>query len=111
VASYPAGCTGHPSVRYGADVNRATFGDKKLSSIPSQALLQHNYHPGIGRGRFAVGGIETLGLVADQFYLTGRFWNFVSTLNDNFGMLGYFIIGLFAISWIISIAIYKWRQP
>jgi high-affinity nickel-transport protein len=58
---------------------------------------------------FAVGGIEALGLVAEQFHLTGRFWNFVGRLNDNFGTLGYFIVGLFAISWVISIAVYKWR--
>jgi high-affinity nickel-transport protein len=59
---------------------------------------------------FAVGGIEALGLVAEQFHLTGRFWNFVGRLNDNFGTLGYFIVGLFAVSWVISIAIYKWRK-
>src|SRR5271156_1578603 len=58
---------------------------------------------------FAVGGIEALGLMAEQFHLTGPFWHFVGRLNDNFGTLGYFIIGLFAISWIISIAVYKWR--
>jgi high-affinity nickel-transport protein len=44
---------------------------------------------------FAVGGIEALGLMAEQFHLKGRFWNFVSRLNDNFGTLDYFIIGLF----------------
>jgi nickel/cobalt transporter (NiCoT) family protein len=59
---------------------------------------------------FAVGGIEALGLMAEQFHLTGRFWKFVGRLNDNFGTLGFFIIGLFAVSWIISIAIYKWRR-
>jgi nickel/cobalt transporter (NiCoT) family protein len=59
---------------------------------------------------FAVGGIEVLGLMAEQFHLTGRFWSLVGRLNDNFGMLGYLIIGLFAVSWIVSIAIYKWRN-
>jgi high-affinity nickel-transport protein len=59
---------------------------------------------------FAVGGIESLGLMAEQFHLKGRFWSFVGKLNDNFGTLGYIIIGLFVVSWIISIAIYKWCQ-
>jgi len=59
---------------------------------------------------FAVGGIEALGLVAEQFHLTGRFWNYVGRLNDNFGTLGFFIIGLFAISWVVSIVVYKWRK-
>jgi high-affinity nickel-transport protein len=59
---------------------------------------------------FAVGGIEFLGLMAEQFHLKGRFWSLVGKLNDNFGTLGYIIIGLFVVSWIISIAIYRWFQ-
>ncbi len=58
----------------------------------------------------AVGGIEALGLLAGQFHLTGGFWDLIGKLNDNFGLLGYGIIALFAASWIASIAIYKWRR-
>jgi high-affinity nickel-transport protein len=54
-----------------------------------------------------VGGIETLGLIGDKFGLTGVPWNAVHNLNDNFGMLGYLIIGIFAVSWIVSIGIYR----
>ncbi len=57
-----------------------------------------------------VGGIEALGLLAWQFHLKGRFWDGISSLNDHFGTLGYFIVGLFALSWIVSIAVYKWRR-
>jgi nickel/cobalt transporter (NiCoT) family protein len=56
-----------------------------------------------------VGGIETLGLLGGQFHLKGRFWDGVAVLNENFGTLGFFIIGLFVLSWIVSIAVYKWR--
>jgi high-affinity nickel-transport protein len=59
---------------------------------------------------FAVGGIEALGLIADQLHLSGIFWGFISRLNNNFGVLGYLIIGLFALSWILSIAFYRWRK-
>jgi high-affinity nickel-transport protein len=59
---------------------------------------------------FAVGGIEALGLLAGQLHPKGVFWDFVNTLNSNFGFLGYAIVGLFALSWIVSIAIYKWRR-
>jgi high-affinity nickel-transport protein len=59
---------------------------------------------------FAVGGIEALGLLGSQLHLTGFFWTLVEKLNNNFGILGYFIIGLFALSWVLSIAIYKWRR-
>ena len=57
-----------------------------------------------------VGGIEALGLLADQFSLNGEVWDLVRKLNDNFGALGYFIIGIFALSWVVSFAIYKWRR-
>ncbi|HYB08495.1 MAG TPA: HoxN/HupN/NixA family nickel/cobalt transporter [Alphaproteobacteria bacterium] len=56
-----------------------------------------------------VGGIETLGLMVDQFNLQGAFWDAVGDLNDNFGLLGYVIIGVFVFSWIASIAIYRLR--
>jgi high-affinity nickel-transport protein len=57
-----------------------------------------------------VGGIEALGLLAGQFGLKGLFWDAVRRLNDNFGTLGYFIVTIFALSWIASVAFYKWRR-
>ena len=57
-----------------------------------------------------VGGIEALGLLAGHFHLSGTFWEMVRRLNDNFGTLGYCIIGIFVLSWIVSIAIYKWQR-
>lgn len=57
-----------------------------------------------------VGGIEALGLLAGQLHPKGTFWTWIDTLNGNFGMLGYGIVALFALSWIVSIAIYKWRR-
>ncbi|MGH9688673.1 MAG: HoxN/HupN/NixA family nickel/cobalt transporter [Candidatus Acidiferrales bacterium] len=57
-----------------------------------------------------VGGIELLGLFADRFHPAGKFWAAILRLNGNFGALGYFIVGLFALSWIVSAAIYKWRR-
>jgi nickel/cobalt transporter (NiCoT) family protein len=55
----------------------------------------------------AIGGIETLGLIAAQFDLRGAFWDLIGGLNDNWGALGYAIIGLFAASWLGSLAIYR----
>jgi high-affinity nickel-transport protein len=57
----------------------------------------------------AVGGIEALGLLVSEFHLTGGVWRWIGKLNENFGVLGYGIVGLFAASWIVSIVIYKWR--
>jgi high-affinity nickel-transport protein len=57
-----------------------------------------------------VGGIETLGLIADQFQLQGIFWNAISNLNDNFGVLGYGIVTLFIASWGISFIVYRFKR-
>ena len=57
-----------------------------------------------------IGGIETLGMIVDQFNLQGALWDAIGELNDNFGLLGYVIIGVFVISWITSVAIYRLRR-
>jgi high-affinity nickel-transport protein len=54
-----------------------------------------------------IGGVETLGLIARQFSLEGMFWVGVGALNDNFGLLGYVIIGVFVASWIVSVIVYR----
>jgi high-affinity nickel-transport protein len=59
---------------------------------------------------FIVGGIEALGLLANHFHLTGLVWTQIQRLNNNFGLLGYCIVVLFAISWIVSLLIYKWQR-
>jgi high-affinity nickel-transport protein len=58
----------------------------------------------------AVGGVEALGLLAAQLHLGGPFWAMVANLNSHFGVLGYGIIVLFGVSWILAIAVYKWRR-
>jgi high-affinity nickel-transport protein len=56
-----------------------------------------------------VGGLEILGVAGDKFDLHGTFWNGISTLNDDyhFGLIGVIIIGIFVLSWITSIAAYR----
>jgi nickel/cobalt transporter (NiCoT) family protein len=58
----------------------------------------------------AVGGIEALGLLVGRLHLTGGVWDMVGKLNEHFGLLGYGIVALFALSWILSIAVYKWKR-
>ncbi len=56
-----------------------------------------------------VGGLETLNLVGDRFGLTddGGFWGAIGSLNDNFGMLGYLIVGIFIVAWLVSYVVYR----
>jgi high-affinity nickel-transport protein len=56
-----------------------------------------------------VGGIEVLGLLGDELQLHGWFWRMIARLNEHFGTLGYFIVALFFLSWVVSVAVYKWR--
>lgn len=57
-----------------------------------------------------VGGIEALGLIANQLGLQGGFWDFIGSLGDNFGTIGYLIIGIFIVSWLISTIIYRVKK-
>jgi nickel/cobalt transporter (NiCoT) family protein len=59
-----------------------------------------------------IGGLETLNLIGDQLGLTdgGGFWGAIGAVNDNFGVLGYVIIGIFVLSWLGSVAVYKFRR-
>jgi high-affinity nickel-transport protein len=57
-----------------------------------------------------VGSIEALGLISDQLKLQGRVWDALAALNDNFGTIGYVVIGIFALSWLASIVIYRVKR-
>jgi high-affinity nickel-transport protein len=59
-----------------------------------------------------VGGLETLNLIGDQLGLTetGGFWGAIGAIDDNFGVLGYVIIGIFAASWAGSVAFYRFKR-
>ena len=56
-----------------------------------------------------VGGLETLNLIGDRLGLTdaGGFWGAVGSLNDNFGILGYLIVGIFIAAWLVSYIVYR----
>ena len=56
-----------------------------------------------------VGGLEVLNLIGDQLGLTegGGFWGAIGAINDNFGVLGYVIIGIFVLSWAGSVVFYN----
>ena len=56
-----------------------------------------------------VGGVEVLNLIGDQLGLTqrGGFWGAIGSLNDNFGVLGFAIVGIFLGAWVISYVIYR----
>ena len=57
-----------------------------------------------------IGGIEVLGLIGDQLQIHGAVWDNIGYLNNNFGIIGFVIIGVFAGSWIVSLLIYRMNR-
>ncbi|MFV3016025.1 HoxN/HupN/NixA family nickel/cobalt transporter, partial [Pseudomonas sp. KHB2.9] len=56
-----------------------------------------------------VGGVEVLGLVAARWDLHGGVWDFITALTDNFGMIGYLIVGIFILTWAVSVLFYRFK--
>ncbi len=57
-----------------------------------------------------IGGIEALGLIADQLSLDTGFWKLVGDLNDDLANFGFIIVGIFVAAWALSFAIYRLRR-
>jgi high-affinity nickel-transport protein len=57
-----------------------------------------------------IGSIEALGLVAQRLHLDGGFWTFIGEVNDHFGLVGYVVIGVLTTSWMLSVAVYRWKR-
>ncbi|ORX90401.1 hydrogenase nickel incorporation protein hupN [Basidiobolus meristosporus CBS 931.73] len=54
-----------------------------------------------------IGLVELFGIVGDQLNLQGGFWRFFDTINNNFDIIGPCIVGLFAVTWIVAVIVYK----
>ncbi len=57
---------------------------------------------------FVIGGVEVLQVLSGELKLSGAFWDWLNNLD--FETLGYGIIGIFVISWLVSIAVYKYKK-
>ena len=56
---------------------------------------------------FGVGTVEALQILGNELSLKGVFWSFLDRMD--FGTLGYMIIGILVVSWVVAIAFYKWK--
>jgi len=56
---------------------------------------------------FAIGGIELIQVIASELGWTSGFWGFLATLD--FETMGYFIIAIFLISWLVAMAYYRYK--
>jgi high-affinity nickel-transport protein len=58
---------------------------------------------------WAIGTLETLGLVQSEFNLSGGVWDWIADVTGDvwWGSIGIMIVGLFAVTWAVSIILYK----
>ncbi|MFZ0843581.1 MAG: HoxN/HupN/NixA family nickel/cobalt transporter [Nitrosotalea sp.] len=57
---------------------------------------------------FVIGSVEILQVLSGELKFTGAFWNWLNNLD--FETLGYGIIAIFVISWLVSITVYKYKK-
>jgi high-affinity nickel-transport protein len=55
-----------------------------------------------------IGTVELLAVFADKFSLNGGIWDFVSNLDLN--VVGYFIVALFVVTWLLSVAVWRFGR-
>ncbi len=56
-----------------------------------------------------IGGMEALGLLAERFELQGAFWSVVADANAGLTHAGLAAIGLCALIWGVSAAVFRWK--
>jgi high-affinity nickel-transport protein len=56
---------------------------------------------------FAIGGIELIQVIATEVGLTSGFWGWLGNLD--FETMGYAIIAIFLISWLVAMAYYRYK--
>lgn len=54
-----------------------------------------------------IGGVEALGLIGSRLGLDRGPWMLVESLNASLGNLGFAVIALFVIAWLVSIGVYR----
>ncbi|HLN06340.1 MAG TPA: HoxN/HupN/NixA family nickel/cobalt transporter [Acidimicrobiales bacterium] len=54
---------------------------------------------------FIIGTIELLGLFSTEFHLQGSFWDEMANFNIN--RAGFVIVGLFALTWVVALGIWR----
>ncbi|MDF0580460.1 HoxN/HupN/NixA family nickel/cobalt transporter [Bradyrhizobium yuanmingense] len=54
-----------------------------------------------------IGGIEALGLIGERLGLSGGAWALIEDLNESLANVGFVVIALFAVAWLVSVVLYR----
>jgi high-affinity nickel-transport protein len=93
--------------RYGAGRHRRQRDDDRglplgTGQPGTQALLQPDHHLHVGVGGIAGGRSGSARAGRGALGLHGGVWDYITALTDNFGMIGYLIVGIFILTWGVS---------
>jgi high-affinity nickel-transport protein len=56
----------------------------------------------------AIGTVELLQVLSTELNLNGLFWNWLNALN--FEMIGFGIVGIFIVSWLVSFGVWQYKK-
>ena len=57
---------------------------------------------------FFIGTVEVLGLIAQETHLRGGVWGFLANFNIN--TAGFVVVGVFIVTWLVSLAIWRYGK-
>ncbi len=57
---------------------------------------------------FFIGTVELLGLLGQEFKLSGSFWSFMGNFNIN--KAGYVIVAVFVVTWVVALGIWRFGK-
>src|SRR5499427_8661673 len=57
---------------------------------------------------FFIGGVEVLGLIAQNAGLSGTFWSFLADFNIN--KAGFVVVGVFVVTWAVALAVWHFGK-
>jgi hypothetical protein len=72
-------------------------------------LCKNAYPLAGGKAWFSIRSTKPSGSSPPSFGLEGGAWGVISDLNNNLVYFGYAVVGIFLLSWIISVAVYRAR--
>lgn len=58
-----------------------------------------------------IAGVEALNVIGDGLNVSNRFWRMVGAASEHFNQLGFLIIGLFLLAWLVSFLLSKGIRP
>ncbi|HBM17506.1 MAG TPA: HoxN/HupN/NixA family nickel/cobalt transporter [Lentisphaeria bacterium] len=54
-----------------------------------------------------IGSLEALSIISEKLGLNNGFWAYINSINNNFDYMGFYIVGIFILCWVLAIVASK----